>query len=116
VLAQVSGVIAAGLRETDVVARWGGEEFLVMFTDTDEETAKRVLLRIQATLTQTQVTQADTALRVTFSAGVSDHLRDETINRTIDRADRALYAAKAAGRNLVLHAEAPGGGAGARVA
>lgn len=107
VLARVAGTIAAGLRETDIVARWGGEEFLVMFTDTDEDTAERVLLRIQASLAQTCVTEADTSLRVTFSAGVGNHLRDETLTRTIDRADRALYAAKTAGRNRVVHAEPP---------
>lgn len=115
VLAQVASTIAAGLRETDVVARWGGEEFLVMFTDTDEDAAERVLMRIQATLAETPVTEADPELRVTFSAGVGNHLRDETLTRTIDRADRALYAAKAAGRNRVMHAEAPAEGA-ARVA
>lgn len=107
VLARVAGSIAAGLRETDIVARWGGEEFMVMFTDTDEDTAERVLLRIQASLAQTCVTEADPSLRVTFSAGVGNHLRDETLTRTIDRADRALYAAKAAGRNRVLQAELP---------
>ena len=116
VLGRVAGAIAAGLRETDIVARWGGEEFMVMFTDTDEETAKRVLLRIQASLAQTCVTEADPSLRVTFSAGVGNHLRDETLTRTIDRADRALYAAKAAGRNLVLHAEVPVNGAAPKVA
>lgn len=113
VLAQVALTIAAGLRETDIVARWGGEEFLVMFTDTDEDTAERVLLRIQATLAQTSLTEADASLRVTFSAGVGNHLRDETLSRTIDRADRALYAAKAAGRNRVLRAEIPSPGVGA---
>ncbi len=116
VLARVAGTIAAGLRETDIVARWGGEEFLVMFTDTDEDTAERVLLRIQAALAQTPVTEADPLLRITFSAGVGNHLRDETLTRTIDRADRALYAAKAAGRNRVLHAELPANGAATRVA
>ncbi len=115
VLSHVAGTIAAGLRETDVVARWGGEEFLVMFTDTDEDTAERVLQRIQATLAQTPVTEAEPSLRVTFSAGVGNHLRDETLTRTIDRADRALYAAKAAGRNRILHAEPPNDAA-ARVA
>ncbi len=111
VLAHVANTIAAGLRETDIVARWGGEEFLVMFTDTEEDAAERVLLRIQATLAQTEVTETDPSLRVTFSAGVGNHLRDETLTRTIDRADRALYAAKAAGRNRVVHAQPPGDGA-----
>jgi diguanylate cyclase (GGDEF)-like protein len=108
VLAEVARTIAAGLRETDIVARWGGEEFLVMFTDTDEDAAERVLQRIQGTLAQTTVTQADPALRVTFSAGVGNHLRDETLTRTIDRADRALYAAKAAGRQRIVRAALPG--------
>lgn len=116
VLARVAGTIAAGLRETDIVARWGGEEFLVMFTDTDEDTAERVLLRIQASLAQTCVTEADASLRMTFSAGVGNHLRDETLTRTIDRADRALYAAKAAGRNRVVHAELPLNGAATKAA
>lgn len=102
VLGGVSSTIAAGLRETDVVARWGGEEFLVMFTDTDLGTAERVLMRIQSALTHT--TLADTAprLRVTFSAGVTAYQPDEMLTRTIDRADRALYAAKAAGRARIL--------------
>ncbi len=73
-----------------------------MFTDTDQEMAERVLQRIQAALSEEQVTEADPQLRVTFSAGVANHQRDETLTRTIDRADRALYAAKAAGANCVL--------------
>lgn len=105
VLASVARTIAAGLRETDIVARWGGEEFLLMFTDTDQETAERVLQRIQVALSHTTLTEADAALRVTFSAGVSNYVRDEMLTRTIDRADRVLYAAKAAGRNRVMRDE-----------
>jgi len=106
VLSQVAQAISAGLRETDVVARWGGEEFLVMFTDTDVEMAEKVLQRIQAALRQNSVTQVDPTLRVTFSAGVTAYQRDEMLTRTIDRADRALYAAKAAGRDRVLRQQA----------
>jgi len=102
VLAKVASTIAAGLRETDVVARWGGEEFLVMFTDTDVETAERVLSRIQLALQHTTVSEAASMLRVTFSAGVTGYQPDEVLTRTIDRADRALYRAKAAGRACVV--------------
>jgi len=98
----VASTIAAGLRETDVVARWGGEEFLVMFTDTDVETAERVLSRIQLALQHTTVSEAASMLRVTFSAGVTGYQPDEVLTRTIDRADRALYRAKAAGRACVV--------------
>jgi diguanylate cyclase (GGDEF)-like protein len=101
VLDTVAATISAGLRETDVVARWGGEEFLVMFTDTDCQTAERVLARIQVALAKTMVSDDAPGLRVTFSAGVTAYIADEMLTSTIDRADRALYAAKAAGRNLV---------------
>lgn len=101
VLGHVANAISAGLRETDVVARWGGEEFLVMFTDTDLNTAERVLARIQQALALSPVTERAPQLRVSFSAGVADYQPGEMLTRTIDRADRALYTAKAAGRNCV---------------
>lgn len=102
VLAAVAGVITGGLRETDVVARWGGEEFLVMFTDTDCPTAELVLSRIQMMLSATMVSQTVPSLHVTFSAGLTSYEGDEMLTRTIDRADRGLYMAKSGGRNRVV--------------
>jgi diguanylate cyclase (GGDEF)-like protein len=110
VLSQVASTISDGLRETDIVARWGGEEFLVLFTDTSDEAAEKVLMRIQDALAQTTVTQVDPSLRITISAGVGNHLRGEPLTRTVDRADKALYAAKAAGRNRILRALSSNGG------
>lgn len=109
VLSEVASAISAGLRETDIVARWGGEAFLILFTDTTDDAAEKVLLRIQEALAQTTVTQLDPCLRVTFSAGVGHHLRGEPLTQTIDRAGKALCAAKAAGRNRVLRAESSHG-------
>ncbi|MBI2734591.1 MAG: GGDEF domain-containing protein [Aquabacterium sp.] len=105
VLASVAGVITGGLRETDVVARWGGEEFLVMFTDTDCPTAELVLSRIQMMLSASMVSQAVPNLHVTFSAGLTHYEPEEMLTRTIDRADRGLYMAKAGGRNRVVRLE-----------
>lgn len=99
VLRALSNVIAAGLRETDVVARWGGEEFLVLFTDTDCEDAAQVVDRIRQMLSETVVLASDPAFRVTFSAGLTTYQVDEPIVATIERADQALYQAKATGRN-----------------
>jgi len=99
VLRSTAQVLSGGLRGADQVARWGGEEFLVMFPDTDSDDACQVLERIGQTLSRTQVSPTVPGLRVTFSAGVTRHLADEPLARTIDRADHALYRAKASGRN-----------------
>ena len=99
VLRSLANVVAAGLRETDVVARWGGEEFLVLFTDTDCEVAAVVIERIRLMLSNTVMTATSTDLRVTFSAGLTTYQVDEAIMATIERADQALYQAKATGRN-----------------
>ncbi len=101
VLASVARVISSGLRETDVVARWGGEEFLIMFTDTDCQTAELVLSRIQMMLSASMVSQAVPSLHITFSAGLTHYDSDEVLTRTIDRADQGLYMAKTGGRNRV---------------
>lgn len=105
VLSSTATTITAGLRGTDVVARWGGEEFLVMFTDTDCDTAHDVLSRIQKALAHTVVSAAAPSLRIAFSAGITCYDAEESITRTIDRADRALYMAKEAGRNRTIKLE-----------
>ncbi|RZI80824.1 MAG: sensor domain-containing diguanylate cyclase [Rubrivivax sp.] len=99
VLRSLSSVVAAGLRETDVVARWGGEEFLVLFTDTSCEDAAQVIERIRQRLRDSVVSSVAPDLRVTFSAGVTTYQVEEPIMATIERADQALYQAKATGRN-----------------
>lgn len=102
VLARLAATISEGLRETDAVARWGGEEFLILFTDTDSDAADKVLTRIHQALSQTVVSPTVPGLRISFSVGLTDYAQDELLTRTIDRADRALYAAKAGGRNRTV--------------
>lgn len=99
VLRSLANVVSAGLRETDVVARWGGEEFLVLFTDTDCEDATLVIERIRQMLNNSPMTPTSPELRVTFSAGLTTYQVDESMVATIERADQALYQAKATGRN-----------------
>lgn len=105
VLSAVAQAIAKGLRDTDCVARWGGEEFLVMFTDTEAATAETVVLRILHALQSSTVCAHAPALRVSFSAGLTSHHADEGLPQTIERADRALYMAKAAGRAKAIRLE-----------
>jgi diguanylate cyclase (GGDEF)-like protein len=87
------------LRDTDVVARWGGEEFLIMFTDTDDDATQAVLERVRHQLKASAVSPLHTDLRITFSAGLTAYRFGEEVHETIERADQALYRAKAAGRN-----------------
>lgn len=95
------------LRDSDVVARWGGEEFLVLLPSVKAEDARCALERLRAALARHARWQAHPHLKFSFSAGVAEYLPGEDIHHTIERADRALYAAKQAGRDRI--ACAPGG-------
>ncbi|WP_374595079.1 GGDEF domain-containing protein [Aquabacterium sp.] len=87
------------LRGSDVVARWGGEEFLFLFPDSNVMQAHACLQRLTETLATLRVSEGVPELRVHFSAGVAQHHHGRTLDQTLERADRALYMAKAAGRN-----------------
>jgi diguanylate cyclase len=99
VLRSLSLIIRDGLRDCDHVARWGGEEFLVLLPNTGLEEAVLVVERIRQSLLRTGVSRSVPDLRVTLSAGVSEALSEESLPQAIDRADQALYRAKSAGRN-----------------
>jgi diguanylate cyclase (GGDEF)-like protein len=91
------------LRETDTIARWGGEEFLLLMRETDPEPAGKVAVeRLRHEIAELSPSPTVPALRFSFSAGVALHKREDPVEHTIAQADRALYAAKAAGRNCVI--------------
>jgi diguanylate cyclase (GGDEF)-like protein len=105
VLTSVAATLMTGMRDLDVIARWGGEEFLVLFPSTRCVEAEMVLARILKTLQDTPVCDAALALRVTFSAGVTQFECGEALSHTIERADVALYQAKRTGRNRIARSE-----------
>jgi diguanylate cyclase (GGDEF)-like protein len=107
VLRGFARALTAQLRETDVVARWGGEEFLVLLTEADLEEAMEGLERVREHLRQIQTVDYLPDLRPTFSAGVARLNSQEPLDHGIERADRALYKAKAEGRNRTVLAEPP---------
>ena len=92
----------AAVRATDVLARWGGEEFLLMLPDTELGAATQVLARIRAKIADMRTAAGDARLQVTFSAGLTASRPHEPVGGAIERADRAMYAAKAAGRNRIV--------------
>jgi two-component system cell cycle response regulator len=102
VLAAVGRLLGRQLRKVDMVARWGGEEFVAALTGTAELDALMVAERLRAKLEGLAVRAPDgTVIPVTASFGVAQWDRGEPADVVIDRADRAMYAAKKAGRNRV---------------
>jgi diguanylate cyclase len=99
-------VIRSSIRPADVVARFGGEEFVLLMPDTPHEEAMETLRRLQRDLTKTFFLANNDRLVITFSAGVALwHLGERDID-VIERADQAMYQAKLAGKNRVCSAEA----------
>jgi diguanylate cyclase (GGDEF)-like protein len=94
----------AVLRDGDVLARWGGEEFLLVMPDTSIAAAQLMLDRLRAHIAQ-ETTWVDCPLgRVTFSAGVTLQVPGQSLDVTAHRADGALYEAKRLGRDRVVTA------------
>jgi diguanylate cyclase (GGDEF)-like protein len=102
VLRRVARLLRGGLREGDVLARWGGEEFLLLLPDTAPERALARLECMRADVAAAAVTDIDPALRISFSGGLSVRHGAEPFSATINRADKALYRAKSSGRDRVL--------------
>ncbi|MGQ3054809.1 MAG: GGDEF domain-containing protein [Roseateles sp.] len=91
----------AAMRGTDVLARWGGEEFLVLMPDTAMPPALGGMERLREHTAALQVDVGGATVSVTVSIGLTGHRRGETLAQTLERADRLLYKAKAEGRNRV---------------
>jgi diguanylate cyclase len=89
----------AALRNTDVLARWGGEEFLLMLEGATPEQAAVVVERIRAQLAARGFDAVAPGLAVTFSAGLALLVPGQTLEQAVERADQAMYRAKTGGRN-----------------
>ncbi len=105
VLTQFAAFLRTELRKSDTVARWGGEEFVVMFPNTDVRGAKHALEALLAELHEDPPKLASgTVIPITFSAGLAAHVDGSTLDELTEVADRRLYVAKAAGRARVVDA------------
>jgi diguanylate cyclase (GGDEF)-like protein len=101
VLITFSAIIRSILRKTDFCGRYGGEEFLIVLTETDLQEAKVFAERIRACVEESFFPDLGAEFRVTVSIGIARHRTKEDVEKTIFRADEAMYKAKKGGRNLV---------------
>ncbi len=102
VLRAVSAILRQALRDGDSIARWGGEEFLVVLPGTDSTHARRLAERLRQEVAALRITHGDTSFGVTMTLGVASLLPGESSEQAIARADTALYDGKREGRDRVV--------------
>lgn len=105
VLSTVAETMAAACTENDCVYRWGGEEFIMIMTDTTLEQCIEKAEKIRETIQQTPCDAEGTIINVTMSFGCRQFDKEMSIEDNISIADGFLYIAKESGRNRVIYKE-----------
>lgn len=98
ILSDLASLFMEGAREIDLVARWGGEEFMIVCPDTDCVQARHLCERLASAMT---VYPFSAGVRLSCSFGLTELKPGESIWSAFDRADQALYRAKSEGRNRI---------------
>ncbi len=105
VLCAIARVLREGVREVDHVARWGGEEFLVLLPGTELDEAQQVAERLRTAVQTLVEVEGRRDLGLSITLGLAELRSGESIEQALMRADRALYEGKQAGRNRVILAQ-----------
>lgn len=102
VLSEAASFMKQNLRVGDVIARWGGEEFLIMLPDTNINGARIMAEKIRKAIADKPFHLADEKVSVTMTFGLAQHALENSIEDSLKQADKALYGGKEAGRNRVM--------------
>ena len=95
--------ILAKLRSTDILSRYGGEEFALLLPDSDSEGAQIAAERLRQSIEETRIVTGNYSFNITVSIGISEYkFTDDSLEKLVNRADMALYRAKQTGRNRVM--------------
>ena len=101
VLKTIASFLSESIRESDFIARFGGEEFVLLLPETGIIDATRAMNKIRSGVSKLAVKNNGTMVPITISFGISEFEKDDTAKAVFERADSALYRAKEKGRNLV---------------
>lgn len=101
VLRELSWLMAENFRQTDIIFRYGGEEFVILLTETDGNSAIIPVERLRRAVEDNKFKFKGVELNVTISAGISSDKDVNEVSQMFDNADKALYQAKEEGRNRV---------------
>jgi diguanylate cyclase len=102
VLVEISRVFTGCVRNEDVCARWGGEEFLILLPETTIEGALAVAQKIHESVAMTEFKANKPGIRTTISIGLSEYKTGQALYECVNMADHALQQAKKAGKNRYI--------------
>jgi len=100
-LKKLADIILANLRSSDYCCRWGGEEFIIMLTNTDINGARQVIENLRNKIVETEIKNDNNSLKFTVTFGLSKSC-DLSIEDIIQIADKRMYMGKEAGKNIVI--------------
>ena len=101
-LIYIAKVLKHSLRQEIKTYRFGGEEFIVILNRIDLAEAEKIAKRILKTISESKLIYKNSTIKITMSGGITKHKKDDTTDSIIERADKALYEAKTAGKNRVV--------------
>jgi diguanylate cyclase (GGDEF)-like protein len=102
VLKRVATILAERTRDVDRVARWGGEEFILLLPETDTRGAAVIAEKLREAISENLFEYSGRRLSITMTFGIAEHRKGEALEACIARADTALYTGKERGRNRVM--------------
>lgn len=112
VLVNLAKLLKRRLRKSDIIGRYGGEEFAVILPDTEPDTAFRVLDELRRRFAEVRHSVGPDTIQLSFSAGIASHPDHTHATLLLRAADAALYEAKRAGRDRVVGCAPEGSGPG----
>ena len=102
VISHVAQTIQNSIRESDIVCRWGGEEFVALIYECDQSQALEISEKLRLAIANSSIFKSDIDTSLTISIGTTVYKEDDTIDEILARADKALYQAKDNGRNQTV--------------